>query len=1735
MTDCNSLLQGLLNANRNGAGLAGAPLNPSKTTAVFFSGKDQNGTLNSDLAKECTASNSSAYTLNDTYAGQYFNDVIDPAYRAGEITPTQYYSLGTEASQLFAQAARGDAIAFIDGALPGTTFDLAELGSTILLGQSGVTSINGTPVSLIQNAYGNSNNFQAVKRLIVDQKYCFANDTIPPTGGAVVTPIDNIQNLSANPDATPAFTVTPIANTSGAVSPFTVGEAIGVGALVAAGLFTPVGKQLATQLAAKLLLNPATVRGAVALLVNAVTAEQAPAAPSTSNPISQTTYQDEVNAYNASELSAGLVELRADVCVADGLLSTSALGTLPNLTANFTTLETALQANGGTFSGAIALPSGQQINVSAMRASNGNITYTESAAAGQNVGSDLLSNGGNSAIASQSDVFNSAGMDISNVVNFTTGDSQRQTFTYAGGNTTQQNTGYSGSNGTGTQLYQQSTTTSSTGAVSASISGSGDNADLSNAAITLAPGAIATINGDGNTINGGAGSLAIVNFSNGTSVVEGFHPVQIPRQVTVRIPYYPDTTSYFYDGDNYYGGPDGNGVVVYTDGTFAKLTNFSTGHIQFGSPFQSYTNQPVTTMKPQSQIVQQSSHYSGTNGTGSLQSYNATSQNINLDANSIAALVNGSVTGYFPSLIITSSASNIAANLDALQAIDSALGSAEYIILTDSGTPTLALTEDQALYDMSVLGEITSHYNETVSGVKASDTAFILAQPHVTGISVNDNAFSVAANSSALQNLATSRKLNSITVSDTGANVVANLDTLQTLATGAIPTSITLTDSTTPTLALTSAQATNDAGVLGKITSPYYEAVSDVTAANAASVAAASNVSITVTDTTLNVWTNLDALQTLASSGKLTAINLPTGKIHTIILNAAQASADALALSKIVGSYNETVLGVTAANAATVAAGTYVVGITVSDTAANVFANLDSLQTLATSNKLGSITLTDTTPQTLTLTAGQAANDAGTLGKITTPFTQVIAPAASNGQIATTISGQGNVVNLTNATITLTSGTQATINGTSNTIVGTTGDTVSIAGDGLNIANIDNVTMASSTVNIAASSMANIIGNADTINALAGDSFGVTGNGDTVNAVAGVSFGIAGTNNTFNLTGDAVFLNGGASNTVNSNNSTITLAANTNATVNGTVNTISGTTADTVNISDGTNTANIDNVTMAFSTVNIAANSTANITGNSNTINAGTNDSFGVTGNGVTVNAVAGTNFGISGTNETLNVSGDVVNIAANSTVTINGVNNTITGSAGSVATVNNTNGSSYTDAFLPTASISQQLNNYSGANATGSLQTQYTNWTFGGSTAGIINPSSIIAVEYDNYSGANETGTLTSKTINLVAGGSTYIQYNPTNAITQTTSSYTGAGDTGTLTSTTTDWTAGGSQQELFNPNGSILLQFNNYSGLDDTGVLQTQYTNWSFGGSVAATFNPSSTVAVEYDNYSGANETGTLTSKTINWVAGGSQQELFNPNGSILLQFNNYSGLNDTGVLQSQYTNWSFGGSVAATFNPSSTVTVEYDNYSGANETGTLTSKTINLVAGGSQYQQLTGLFVGISLQATNYGGANDSGNVLSTLLYGDSGNDTLSVTASNETLVGNGGYDTYKVSSGYGATAIQNGVFSNTGSTGELDFCSGLTDNRLWFLQTGNNLQIDIMGTNNSVTIDNWFSNSSAQLQEIKDSTGVMIDAQVSSLVSAMAYFSAHNSGFNPTAAANATITDSQVLLAVNQAWH
>ena len=129
---------------------------------------------------------------------------------------------------------------------------------------------------------------------------------------------------------------------------------------------------------------------------------------------------------------------------------------------------------------------------------------------------------------------------------------------------------------------------------------------------------------------------------------------------------------------------------------------------------------------------------------------------------------------------------------------------------------------------------------------------------------------------------------------------------------------------------------------------------------------------------------------------------------------------------------------------------------------------------------------------------------------------------------------------------------------------------------------------------------------------------------------------------------------------------------------------------------------------------------------------------------------------------------------------------------------------------------------------------------------------------------------------------------------------------------------------------------------------------------------------------------------------------------------------------------------------------------------------------------------------------GGAGDD------TLYAGGGNDHIHGGTGDDQLIGGFGDDTYHVERGDGEDRI-----TETGWIGGEDtlaFGRDIAPDQLWFSRDGRDLSIDIIGTEDSVTVTDWFGwlgRESVERIEVS-SGGALAAAEVNNLVQAMASF-------------------------------
>jgi Ca2+-binding RTX toxin-like protein len=177
--------------------------------------------------------------------------------------------------------------------------------------------------------------------------------------------------------------------------------------------------------------------------------------------------------------------------------------------------------------------------------------------------------------------------------------------------------------------------------------------------------------------------------------------------------------------------------------------------------------------------------------------------------------------------------------------------------------------------------------------------------------------------------------------------------------------------------------------------------------------------------------------------------------------------------------------------------------------------------------------------------------------------------------------------------------------------------------------------------------------------------------------------------------------------------------------------------------------------------------------------------------------------------------------------------------------------------------------------------------------------------------------------------------------------------------------------------------------------------------------------------------------------------------------------------------------------------------------------------------------------NLTLTGSAALNGTGNGLANVMIGNSGANTLTGLAGNDQLRGgvgndslNGGdgADTYEFGRGDNVDTILNS--DADGGLDKLRFLSDIDADQLWFKQAGNDLNISIIGTDDLVTVQGWYSSAVNKLDRIEIADGRYLGvSDVETLRSAMV-------AFNPPPIGQ-TALDTNVALALAPtlaaSWH
>ena len=122
----------------------------------------------------------------------------------------------------------------------------------------------------------------------------------------------------------------------------------------------------------------------------------------------------------------------------------------------------------------------------------------------------------------------------------------------------------------------------------------------------------------------------------------------------------------------------------------------------------------------------------------------------------------------------------------------------------------------------------------------------------------------------------------------------------------------------------------------------------------------------------------------------------------------------------------------------------------------------------------------------------------------------------------------------------------------------------------------------------------------------------------------------------------------------------------------------------------------------------------------------------------------------------------------------------------------------------------------------------------------------------------------------------------------------------------------------------------------------------------------------------------------------------------------------------------------------------------------------------------------------------------------LMGRDGSDDLDGGAGNDYLLGSSGNDTYRFGRGYGADTIMD-FDATTGNMDKAIFGADVAIDQLWFQQVGNDLQVSLIGTTDTLNISSWYVGPMAQVESFQTADGMaLMNSQVQNLVQAMAAF-------------------------------
>jgi Ca2+-binding RTX toxin-like protein len=123
----------------------------------------------------------------------------------------------------------------------------------------------------------------------------------------------------------------------------------------------------------------------------------------------------------------------------------------------------------------------------------------------------------------------------------------------------------------------------------------------------------------------------------------------------------------------------------------------------------------------------------------------------------------------------------------------------------------------------------------------------------------------------------------------------------------------------------------------------------------------------------------------------------------------------------------------------------------------------------------------------------------------------------------------------------------------------------------------------------------------------------------------------------------------------------------------------------------------------------------------------------------------------------------------------------------------------------------------------------------------------------------------------------------------------------------------------------------------------------------------------------------------------------------------------------------------------------------------------------------------------------------------LYGNSGNDTINGNNGNDILDGDIGNDTLTGGAGDDLYLFREGggqdIIYNSGGGSDTLLFEDINPAELWFGKNNNHLCVGLVGTEDSVTVNNWFSGDN-KIDNIQADSMVLLENQLAELLQAMA---------------------------------